>query len=64
MNSRLVWDDETLVLGVIPIGLFFHGLYSFLAAALWAFAMRTAWPTELEEFAAGTDLPKKSTTPA
>lgn len=44
-----VWffHDSRLVFGFVPIGLFWHALYSVLAALLWWVAIRHAWPTEL-----------------
>jgi hypothetical protein len=49
------WDSETLVFGFMPIGLAYHALYSILAAALWAFVIKVAWPHELEALAEETD---------
>ena len=43
------WDDDTAVFGFMPMGLAYHALYSLIAAALWAFACRFAWPADLEE---------------
>ena len=43
------WDSDTLVFGFLPTGLAFHALYSILAACLWAFACKAAWPKGLEE---------------
>jgi hypothetical protein len=45
------WDDRRLVFGTIPVGLFYHALYSLAAAGLWALALRWAWPSHLEEWA-------------
>ena len=47
------WDKDTIVLGFMPIGLAYHAFYSVAAATLWAFAIKFAWPTELEEWAEG-----------
>lgn len=44
------WDDTTLV-GFMPIGLFYHALFSIAAAAIWALAVMFAWPSHIEEFA-------------
>ncbi|MCD8533845.1 MAG: DUF3311 domain-containing protein [Verrucomicrobia bacterium] len=46
-----LWDSRTLVLGFIPIGLFYHAVFSCVAALLWFSATRFAWPTELEKWA-------------
>ena len=45
------WDDRTLVLGFLPIGLFYHLLFSLTAAGLWALAVKFAWPTHIEAWA-------------
>ena len=56
------WDDPTLVLGFMPIGLAWHALFSCLAAALWAFAVKFTWPSEWEAWAeTATDAPAGST---
>ena len=47
------WDKDTLILGFMPIGLAYHAFYSVAAATLWFFAIKFAWPTELEEWAEG-----------
>jgi hypothetical protein len=51
------WDDKTLVFGFMPIGLFYHALYSIAASAAWAAVIRFAWPAHLEAFARGEDSP-------
>ncbi len=50
-----LWDDPTLVFGVLPAGLAYHVLYSIAAAAVWALAVRYAWPSEIEAFAESED---------
>lgn len=45
------WDDATLVLGFLPVGLAYHALYSVLAALAWFLALTYAWPSEVEAFA-------------
>jgi len=45
------WDDRTLVFGFMPIGLFYHALFSLAAAGVWALAVKFAWPTHIEEWA-------------
>ena len=45
------WDDRTLVRGFMPIGLFYHALFSLAAAGTWAVVVRFAWPGHLEEWA-------------
>ena len=49
------WDDPTLVFGFMPVGLFYHALYSVAAACLWAAAVKWAWPSEVEAFAEAAD---------
>ena len=52
------WDDRTMVMGFMPIGLFYHALFSLAAGALWAFAVRFAWPDHIEQWAdEGDDTP-------
>lgn len=44
------WDDsETLVLGVVPIGLAYHAGVSLAAAILWALAVKYCWPAEVDD---------------
>jgi len=43
------WNDQTPVLGFLPLGLAYHALYSILAASLWACVVLFAWPRPLEE---------------
>jgi hypothetical protein len=45
------WDDSSLVLGFLPVGLAFHGLFSIGCSLLGWLAITKAWPTELEAFA-------------
>ena len=45
------WDDETLILGFMPIGLAYHALFSIGCAALGWLAIKIAWPHDLEAFA-------------
>ena len=46
-----IWFWRTpnpLIFGFIPIGLFYHGCYSVLAALLMWLLVRCAWPSHLE----------------
>ena len=45
------WDDTSLALGFIPIGLFYHSMFSIACAGVWALAVLFSWPTHLEEWA-------------
>jgi len=38
------WNDSSLVGGIIPIGLFYHGCLSVAAAFVWYLATKFAWP--------------------
>ncbi len=46
------WDNRKLVLGFMPIGLFYHACFSVAAGLVWALASRVAWPEEIEAWAA------------
>ena len=49
------WDSKRNVFGFMPIGLFYHACYSLVAATLWFFAIKFAWPKELVEWAEKED---------
>lgn len=49
------WDDRTLVFGVVPVGLMYHGIFSVLCGVLWACAVKFAWPSEIERWATAED---------
>ena len=49
------WKKSTLVFGFMPIGLFYHAIYSLVAAAFWGTVMIVAWPRNLEAWAEGDD---------
>lgn len=49
-----LWNDSRLVLGMLPIGLFWHLLVSLAATALWYLATRIAWPLDPSNTAAGS----------
>jgi hypothetical protein len=57
------WDDRTLVLGFLPIGLAYQAGFSLAAAAVWAAAVRFAWPTQLEEWASSPVAPDERPEP-
>ncbi len=46
-----LWDNRTLVFGFLPIGLFYHAIFSIACATVWAMAVKFAWPSHLEEWA-------------
>ena len=45
------WDSKFLVMGFMPIGLFYHAAFSIAAGIVWALATTYAWPTEIEAWA-------------
>lgn len=44
-----LWRDRTLVLGFLPVGLFYHACYTLAAALLMWLLATYAWPTHLDE---------------
>ena len=46
-----LWDDRTVVLGFLPVGLLYQALISLGAAAAWALVVRFAWPAHIERWA-------------
>ena len=46
-----LWDSKSLVLGFMPVGLFYHAVFSVAAGLVWALATRLAWPVEIEAWA-------------
>jgi hypothetical protein len=49
------WSDQSLVMGFMPIGLFYHAMFSLAAALLWASAVKWAWPSDIEAWADETN---------
>jgi len=49
------WDDQSLVLGFLPVGLAYHAGFSICCAILGGLAIKHVWPHELEAFADGKD---------
>jgi len=45
------WADDSLVLGFMPIGLFYQALISLAAGLVWALVAAYAWPTWVEAWA-------------
>ena len=37
----------------MPVGLFYHAMYSLVAAFFWYLVIRFAWPEEVEKWAEG-----------
>jgi hypothetical protein len=48
------WRSSYLVFGFIPIGLFYHGVFSVAAALLMWLLVTYAWPSHLEREAEQT----------
>jgi Protein of unknown function (DUF3311) len=42
------WNDKSLVLGVLPVGLAYHAFYACLAATMMFILVKFAWPAKLE----------------
>lgn len=55
------WDDRSLVFGFMPIGLFYHMVFSLAAAGVWVLAVKCAWPSHIEEWADRTSDDDAST---
>lgn len=51
-----LWDNKTLVLGFMPVGLFYHAMFSLAAGLVWALAVKFAWPAEIEAWADEVDV--------
>jgi hypothetical protein len=49
------WGDQTLVLGFMPVGLFYHAMFSLACGGVWALAVMFAWPGHLEVWAEKSD---------
>jgi len=47
-NDLWFWDNPTLVLG-IPIGLFYHIIYCFVASLILYLLIKNAWPKFVDE---------------
>ncbi len=44
------WKDaRPLVFGFLPVGLFYHGVYTLACAALMALLCKYAWPAHLDD---------------
>jgi hypothetical protein len=46
-----LWDTKTLVFGFMPVGLFYHAVFSIAASLVWALATKLAWPADIEAWA-------------
>ena len=43
------WEDDRLVFGFLPVGLFYHACISIAAALTWWWATCYSWPSELDK---------------
>lgn len=43
------WDNDTLMFGFMPVGLFYHACISVAATVIWFLATIFIWPAELHE---------------
>ncbi len=43
------WNDDTLVLGFVPIGLAYHMGISLAAGIVWFLMVNLVWPKQLDE---------------
>jgi hypothetical protein len=46
-----LWDDSSLLLGFLPVGLAYHALYCIVTSLLMYLLVTQAWPDEAESFA-------------
>ena len=53
------WRNSGLVLGFLPVGLAYHAAYAILSAALMWVLVKFAWPEELNEMEAGSEMGSK-----
>ena len=51
-----LWNNDTLIFEFMPIGLVYHAFYSILCAGVWGFAVKFAWPSDIETFVEEEDL--------
>lgn len=40
------WEDDTLILGFMPIGLAYHAAISIAASITWLMAVKFCWPVD------------------
>lgn len=45
-QDNWLWENDTLVFGIFPIGLFYHACISIAASATWFLATKIAWPID------------------
>lgn len=55
-----LWKDDTLVMGYMPVGLFYHAVFSIFCGVLGWAAIKYAWPEELEKKAMDDEPESKS----
>jgi len=47
------WDDPTMLLGFVPVGLAYHAVYCVVSSIVWYLVVTRNWPHEAEAFAEG-----------
>ena len=53
------WSSEEMVWGGVPIGLFYHALFSLACSGLGAWAVLRAWPSDWEQYAENEGKPRE-----
>ncbi|MFK7737990.1 MAG: DUF3311 domain-containing protein [Pirellulaceae bacterium] len=48
-QDNWLWNNDWLVFGFLPIGLFYHACLSIVASVFWLVAIRVAWPGGVDE---------------
>jgi hypothetical protein len=57
------WNNTNLVFGFIPVTLAYHAGFSLCAVTLWAYAVKFAWPSEVEAWADELDGDREDAAP-
>jgi hypothetical protein len=53
------WSSEEMVFWGVPIGLFYHALFSLACSGLGAWAVLRAWPSDWEQYAENEGKPRE-----
>jgi hypothetical protein len=56
-------DDQTLVLGILPVSLAYHVVWTLLVAVGWFLVAKLTWPVALEPDDASRTPPRKEENP-
>ncbi|MEM7474540.1 MAG: DUF3311 domain-containing protein [Planctomycetota bacterium] len=54
-QDNWLWENDTMVLGFMPIGLFFHAGISVAAATTWFLGTKFAWPEDIDVSSGATN---------